>query len=82
MYSIPNPFSSNIRQSNEKKERLKEERDTVEYERKAGRLDYAGDICLLAQRFCDMDEKLKRLKEKAELAGLHTTYLMPQKHGY
>ena len=37
MYSIPNPFSSNIRQSNEKKERLKEERDTVEYERKTRR---------------------------------------------
>jgi len=34
-------------------------------------LDYADDICLLAQRFCDMDEKLKRLKEEAELAGLH-----------
>jgi len=34
-------------------------------------LDYADDICLLAQRFCDMDEKLMRLKEEAELAGLH-----------
>jgi hypothetical protein len=34
-------------------------------------LDYADDNCLLAQRFCDMDEKLKRLKEEAELAGLH-----------
>jgi hypothetical protein len=33
-------------------------------------LDYADDICLLAQRFCDMDEKLKRLKEEAGLAGL------------
>jgi hypothetical protein len=28
-------------------------------------LDYADDICLLVQRFCDMDEKLKRLKEEA-----------------
>jgi hypothetical protein len=27
-------------------------------------------MCLLAQRFYDMDEKLKRLKEEAELAGL------------
>jgi hypothetical protein len=34
-------------------------------------LDYADDICLLAQRFRDMDEKLKRLKEEVELAGLH-----------
>jgi hypothetical protein len=34
-------------------------------------LDYADDICLVAQRFCDTDEKLKRLKEEAELAGLH-----------
>jgi hypothetical protein len=33
-------------------------------------LDYADDICLLAQRFCDMDEKPKKLKEEAELAGL------------
>ena len=29
------------------------------------------DICLLAQRFSDMEEKLKRLKEEAELVGLH-----------
>ena len=34
-------------------------------------LDYADDICLLAQRFCDMEEKLKGLKEEAELVGLH-----------
>jgi hypothetical protein len=34
-------------------------------------LVYVDDICLLAQRFCDMDEKLRRLKEEAELAGLH-----------
>ena len=34
-------------------------------------LDYVDDICLLAQRFCDMDEKLKRLKEETELACLH-----------
>jgi len=33
-------------------------------------LDYADDICLLAQRVCDMEEKLKRLKEEAELVGL------------
>jgi hypothetical protein len=33
-------------------------------------LDFADDICLLAQRFCDMEEKLKRLKEEAELVGL------------
>ena len=29
------------------------------------------DICLLAQRFCNMEGKLKRLKEEADLAGLH-----------
>jgi len=34
-------------------------------------LDYADDICLLAQRFCDIEEKLKRLKEEAKLVGLH-----------
>jgi hypothetical protein len=34
-------------------------------------VDYADDICLLAQRFYDMEEKLNRLKEEAELAGLH-----------
>jgi len=27
-------------------------------------LDYADDICLLAQRFCDMEEELKNLKRK------------------
>jgi len=34
-------------------------------------LDYADDICLLAQIFCDMEEKLKRLKEEEELICLH-----------
>jgi hypothetical protein len=34
-------------------------------------LDYADVICLLVQRFCDMEEKLDRLKEEAESAGLH-----------
>jgi hypothetical protein len=34
-------------------------------------LDYADDIFLLAHGFCSTDEKLKRLKEEAELAGLH-----------
>jgi hypothetical protein len=34
-------------------------------------LDYADDICLLAQRSGDMQEKLKRLKEESESAGLH-----------
>jgi len=34
-------------------------------------LDYADDIFLLAQRFCDMEEKLKRLNEEAEFVGLH-----------
>jgi len=34
-------------------------------------LDYQDDICVLAQSFCDMEEKLKRLKEEAELVGLH-----------
>ena len=34
-------------------------------------LDCADDICLLAQRFWDVEEKLKRLKEEAELIGLH-----------
>jgi hypothetical protein len=34
-------------------------------------LDYADDICLLARRFCDITEKLKKLKGEAELGGLH-----------
>jgi hypothetical protein len=34
-------------------------------------LDYADDICLIAQIFYNMNEKLKRLKDEAELAGLH-----------
>jgi len=34
-------------------------------------LNYADDIYLLAQRFCDIEEKLKRLKVEAELVGLH-----------
>ena len=34
-------------------------------------LDYADDIYLLAQRFCNMEENLKRIKEDAELVGLH-----------
>jgi len=34
-------------------------------------LDNSDDICLLAQRFFDMEEKLKRIKEEAELVGLH-----------
>ena len=38
-------------------------------------LDYADDICLLGQRLCDMDGKQKRLKEQAELAGLHINTL-------
>jgi hypothetical protein len=34
-------------------------------------LDYADDVCLLAQRCCDMEEKLKRIKEETESAGLY-----------
>jgi hypothetical protein len=34
-------------------------------------LDYADDFSLLAQRFRDVEEKLKRIKEEAESAGLH-----------
>ena len=33
-------------------------------------LDYADGVCLSAKRFCDMEEKLNRLKEEAELVGL------------
>jgi len=32
-------------------------------------LDCTDEICLLAQRFSDMEEELKRLKEEAESAG-------------
>jgi len=37
MYSVPNYFSANIRQSNEKSERFKERGNTVKYEGKIGR---------------------------------------------
>ena len=37
MYSNPNPLSANIRQRDEERERFKEKRNTVEYERKTGR---------------------------------------------
>jgi hypothetical protein len=32
-------------------------------------LDYTDDISLLAQRFCAMEEKLKKLKEEAKSAA-------------
>ena len=38
MYSIPNPFSANIRHSHEESERFKEQGNTVEYEEKLKRL--------------------------------------------
>ena len=66
MYSIPNRFVANARQSYEKSEGFKVKGNTVEYEGKLEDLDYADNICLLAQRFCDMEEKLKRLKQGAE----------------
>jgi hypothetical protein len=47
-----------------------EKENTVEYEGMIEDVDYVDDICLLAQRFCDMEEKLKRLKEEAALVGL------------
>ena len=42
MHSIPNPFSADIRQGYEKNERLKEKRNTMEYERKTGRFGLCG----------------------------------------
>jgi len=42
MYSIPNAFSANIRQSHEKSERFKEKGNTVEYEGKIGRSGLCG----------------------------------------
>jgi hypothetical protein len=35
-------------------------------------LDYADDICLLAQSFCDMEEKLKRLRKQYQLVYMLT----------
>jgi hypothetical protein len=67
---IPDHLSANIGQSYEKSERIKEKRNTLEYERLED-LNYADDICLFAQRSSDMEEKLTRLKEEAESAGLH-----------
>jgi hypothetical protein len=34
-------------------------------------LDYVDDIYLLAHRFYDMEEKLKRLEEEAKSTGLY-----------
>jgi hypothetical protein len=42
-------------------------------------LDYADDICLLVQRFCDMEETLKRLKEEAEPVGLYINVNKPKR---
>jgi hypothetical protein len=42
MYSIPNPFAANIRQSDEESERLEEKRNTVKHERKIGRFGLCG----------------------------------------
>jgi hypothetical protein len=42
MYSIPDPVSANIRQSYEKSERIKEKRNTMEYERKTRRPGLRG----------------------------------------
>ena len=42
MYSIPNPFSANIRQSHEKNEWFKEKGNTVGYEGKIGRSGLCG----------------------------------------
>jgi len=38
---------------------------------KTGRFGLHKYVCLLDQRFCDMEEELKRLKEEAESAGLY-----------
>jgi hypothetical protein len=32
-------------------------------------LNFADDICLLAQRFRDMEEKLRHIQEEAKVAG-------------
>ena len=42
MYSFPNPFSANIRLSNEKSERFKVKGNTVEYDGKIGRSGLCG----------------------------------------
>jgi hypothetical protein len=34
-------------------------------------LDFADDYCLLAQRFTDMEEKLRCIQEEAKVAGLN-----------
>jgi len=46
-------------------------RNTGQHERKTGRFGLHKYVCLLDQRFCDMEEKLKRLKEESESAGLY-----------
>jgi hypothetical protein len=58
----PSPFTVNIRQSYGKSERFKEKGNRVEYGGKLEDADCGDDICLLAQRFCNIEEKLKRLK--------------------
>jgi len=60
-----------ILDSHEKSERFKEWGIQWSMKERLEDLDYADDICLLAQRFCDVEEKQKRLKEEAELIGLH-----------
>ena len=56
MYSIPNLFSVNIRQSHENSERFKETGIEWSMKERLEDLDYATDICLLARDF-EIQEK-------------------------
>jgi glycosyltransferase A (GT-A) superfamily protein (DUF2064 family) len=67
MYSTPNPFSANTRRVIKKVKGLRKRGIQWSMKERLKDLDLVDDICLLAQRFCDMEEKLKILKEEAEL---------------
>jgi len=70
MYSISTSFLL-ILDSHEKSERFKEKGNTVEYDGKIGKCGLWGLYLSVSQRFCDMEEKVKRLKKDEEFVRLH-----------
>ena len=62
MYSTPNPFSANIRQSHEESERFKEKGNTVEYEGKIGRSGLCGWYLSVSPEILRYGSKAKETK--------------------
>jgi hypothetical protein len=71
MYSIPTLFLLILDRVMKRVKGLRKRGRQGSMKERLEGLDYTDDICLLAQRFCDIEEKRKRLKEEAEIVGLH-----------